>query len=201
MHECPRQDNHAHWDESSNEVPSNSQPTNMNSRQQSPQRNHTRLAVAIVVALVLVSATIIFYVSTASKAPQTSTTMNTCGLLTQGEMDNMAWNGAGLEVPRLNQSAPPWNYRSIYDHIQGGWQTLCQTAAFVSAIQAHGTGSFSSGGGFVNPSNPDDSQAGINVIWTSANCTQYIESWRILIVNGTVIGPTTSIGALGCVEA
>lgn len=171
----------------------------MNGRQQSPPRNYTILAVAIVVAAIVVSATI-FYASTASKALQTSTTMNPCGLLTQGEMDNMAWDGAGREVPGLNQSAPPWNYQSIYNHIQEGWQTLCQTTAFASAIQAHGTGSFSSGGGFVNPSNPDDSQAGINVIWTSANCTQYIESWSILIVNGTVIGPTTSIGALGCVE-
>jgi hypothetical protein len=110
-------------------------------------------------------------------------------------MDDMAWNGAGREIPGLNQSAPPWDYQSIYGHIQQGWESICQSPEFVTAIQAHGAGSFSSGGGFVNPSNPDNSRAAIALIWSntlSANCTQYLEEWDILIVNGTVTAPSTS---------
>lgn len=158
-----------------------------------PVRNFTRVAVAIVIAAVVLSATILLAPST---QPSTRTSsVSACSLLTPALMEYMAWNGAGREIPGLNQSAPPWTYQSIYGHIQQGWETICQSPAFVASIQAHGAGSFSSGGGFVNPSNPDNSLAGIAVIWsntTSASCTQYIENWDILIVNGTVTAPSTS---------
>lgn len=157
-------------------------------------RNYTRLAAAIVIVAILAAAIVILTTSTGTTTSRTSTT-SPCSLLTQAQMEGYAWNGAGREIPGINQSAPPWNYQSIYDHIQEGWQTLCQTAAFVSAIQVHGARSFSSGGGFVNPSDPDNSQMGVTVGWTqtiSTNCTQYMEEWSILIVNSTVIGPTTT---------
>jgi hypothetical protein len=131
---------------------------------------------------------------TSTKTSSTSS-VSACSLLTPAEMDDMAWNGAGREIPGLNQSAPPWNYQSIYGNIQQGWESLCQSPAFVTAIQVRGAGSFSSGGGFVNPSNPDNSRAAIVMFWSntiSANCTHYIEEWDILIVNGTVTAPSTS---------
>ena len=161
-----------------------------------PVRNFTRVEVAIVIAAVMLSATILLAASmeTSTKTSSTSS-VSACSLLTPAEMDDMAWNGAGREIPGLNQSAPPWNYQSIYGNIQQGWESLCQSPAFVTAIQVRGAGSFSSGGGFVNPSNPDNSRAAIVMFWSntiSANCTHYIEEWDILIVNGTVTAPSTS---------
>jgi len=158
-----------------------------------PVRSFTRVAAAIVIAAVVLSATILL--TSSSRSSTTTSSVSACSLLTPDVMEDMAWNGAGREVPGLNQTAPPWDYQSIYGHIDQGWESLCQSPAFVAAIQAHGAGSFSSGGGFVNPSNPEDSLAGISVAWTSttsSNCTQYVESWNILIVNGTVTTPSTS---------
>jgi len=149
---------------------------------------------AIVVAGVVISATI-FVTSTSHPAMTSSSSVDACSLLTTANMEFLAWDGAGHEIPGINQSAPPWDYQSIYDHIQQGWQSLCPSPAFVSAIDAHGDGSFSWGGGFVNAANPDNSQAGLALIWsqtTSTNCTQYIESWSIFIVNGTVSMPSTT---------
>ncbi len=161
-----------------------------------PVRNFTRIAVAVVIAALVLSAAILLSASMKASTPTSSTSsVSACSLLTPTEMDDMAWNGAGREIPGLNQSAPPWNYQSIFGHIQQGWESICQSPAFVTAIQAHGAGSFSSGGGFVNPSNPDNSLAGIAVIWSntiSTNCAQYIENWDIFIVNGTVTAPSTS---------
>jgi hypothetical protein len=167
-----------------------------------PVRNFTRVALAIVIAALVLSAVILLATSREASTKTSSTSsVNPCGLLTPALMEYMAWNGAGREIPGLNQSAPPWDYQSIYEHIQQGWESICQGPAFVTAIQAHGAGSFSSGGGFVNPSNPDNSMAGVAVIWsntTSANCTQYIENWDILIVNGTATAPSTS--TTGCIN-
>ena len=161
-----------------------------------PVRNFTRVAVAIVIAAVVLSAAILLAASmTTSTKTSSTSSVSACGLLTPGDMDYLAWNGAGHEIPGLNQSAAPWDYQSIYGNIQQGWESLCQSPTLVTAIQAHGTGSFSWGGGFVNPSNPDNSVAAIVVFWsntTSANCTDYTESWGILIVNGTVTAPSTS---------
>ncbi len=154
-----------------------------------------RIVTVIVVAAVA-SAIVIVAAYTGSTTPRTSANPKTaCSLLTEADMEYLAWNGAGREIPGLNQSAPPWSYQSIYDHVKEGWQNLCQTTAFVSAIQAHGTSGFSFGGGFINPSDPDNSQMGVAVIWsqtTSSSCTQYIENWSIFIVNGSATGPTTS---------
>ncbi len=160
----------------------------------SPSRGYTRLAIAIVVAGALVSATIFFVTSTAHPT-STSSSVDACSLLTTANMEFLAWNGAGHEIPGINQSAPPWDYQSIYDHIQQGWQSLCLSPAFVSVVDTHGAGCFSWGGGFVNAADPDNSQAGLAVIWsqtTSTNCTQYIESWSIFIVNGTASMPSTT---------
>lgn len=126
-------------------------------------------------------------VSTSSESP--------CSLLSPDVITNLAWNGAGRYVPGINQSAPPWNQQSIQAHITEGWDALCQSQAFVAAIQAHGDRSFSAGGGFVNANDVNASVAGINVGWSEAsgaNCTQYQESWNIFIVNGTASEPTTT---------
>ena len=161
---------------------------------QGQPRVYTRLAVAIVVAAIVLSATI-FFVASTGRPTTTSSSVAPCNLLTKANMQLLAWNGAGREISGINQSAPPWDYQSIYDHIEEGWQNLCQSSSFVSAIQAHGSGGFSWGGGSINSANPDDSQAGIAIIWsqtTSTNCTQYVENWSIFLVNGTASSASTS---------
>ena len=149
------------------------------------------MAAAIVAVVVALAATI-FVLTVGHGASQNATT-DPCSLLTQPVMESLAWNGAGHEVSGLNQSAPPWDFQSIYDHIQQGWQTLCKTTAFTIAIQDHGAG-ISAGGGFINKSSPANSQVGIVIPWTqttSTNCTAYEETWSIYIVNGSVSNPTT----------
>lgn len=154
----------------------------------------------IIISILGVSFTVLAFDHPPSSAKTSS--VNACDLLTPSQIDDLAWNGVGREVPGLNQSMPPWNYQSIHEQIQQGWESLCQNPAFITAIQVHGTRSFSSGGGFVNPANPDLSQMGVVVAWTqdaSMNCIQYIETWGIFIINGTVTAPLTSTG--GCISA
>src|ERR1700722_2935314 len=135
------------------------------------------LALGSIVIIILAVSSLVFSFDHPT-SPTTTSSVNPCRLLTPSEEDYLAWNGVGREIPGLNQSSPPWDYQSIYDHIQEGWGNLCQSSAFVTAVQAHGAASFSVGGGFINSENPQASQAGVAIVWTqtsSTTCTQYIE--------------------------
>jgi len=161
----------------------------------------------VLLALVLVVVAATGYVALtfrpSTNEPATSSE-NACSLLTPDVITALAWNGAGHEVQGINQSASPWDEQSIQAHIEEGWQTLCQSQSFVSAIRAHGPSSFSSGGGFVNPSNEDASVVGIHVGWSQtadANCTAYQEGWLIYIVNGTTTSAPSSISTGQCTDA
>jgi len=154
------------------------------------------LAATLVVVLLAFSAAFAFHYPPFSA--RTSTTMSACDLVTPSEEQSVAGIGAYQNVAGLNQSAPPWNYQSIYQHIQDGWESLCQSQVFISTIQAHDVNGVAIGGGFIDTANPDASVAGISISWwrqALSNCTSYQESWGIFIVNGTVSAPSTTAGA------
>jgi hypothetical protein len=147
------------------------------------------------ILVIAVGATGYVLATTFRPASTLTSSENPDSLLSPDVVSDLAWNGAGRYVPGINQSAPPWNEPSIQAHITEGWQALCQTQAFVEAIQAHGARSFSAGGGFVNPNDVNASVAAIVLGWaqaSGANCTQYQESWDIFIVNGTASAPTST---------
>jgi hypothetical protein len=124
-------------------------------------------------------------------------TLNPCSFITTQQEQSIAGTGAYQNVQGLDQSAPPWNYASLYQHIQQGWASLCESQAFATAVQSHDVKGVAIGGGFINTTDPDASVAGISMGWSqgaSANCTQYQESWNIFIVNGTVSAPSISSG-------
>jgi hypothetical protein len=152
-------------------------------------------------ALAIVAVLLVFSVAFVSHHPPfgvKTTAIQPCDLVTPAQEQFVAGTGAFQSVPGLNQSASPWDYQSIYQHIQEGWDSICQSPAFVTTIQAHDIKGASAGGGFINTANPDASVAGISIGWwqqTSTNCTSYEESWNIFIVNGTVSTPVTSTGA------
>jgi hypothetical protein len=127
-----------------------------------------------------------------------ASTLSTCSFVSPSQQQTVAGNGAYQNVPGLNQSVPPWNYQSIYQHIQDGWTSLCQSQLFVTTVRAHDVNGVAIGGGYINTANPNASVAGISMSWlqgTSTNCTSYQESWDIFIVNGTVSAPLTTTGA------
>jgi hypothetical protein len=153
------------------------------------------LAAALVVVLLVFSVAFTFHYPPFSAK---TSTMSACSLVTPSQEQSIAGLGAYQNVPGLNQSSPPWNYQSIYQHIQDGWESLCQSQVFVATIQAHDVNGIAIGGGYINTANPDASVAGISMSWwqqTPSNCTSYEESWSIFIVNGTVSAPLTSAGA------
>jgi hypothetical protein len=154
-----------------------------------------RIALGAGVVLVLAVAVVGYVLSAPPRSSSTSSSVSPCGLLSPDVIMDLSWNGAGRYVPGINQNAPPWNQPSIQAHITEGWQALCQSQAFVSAIQEHGDHSFSAGGGFVDANDVNDSVAGVNVNWSQGsgvNCTEYQESWAIFVVNGTASSPTTT---------
>jgi len=153
------------------------------------------LVVALLVILLAISAAFAFHYPPFSV---NTSSLNTCSFVTPSQEQSVAGNGAYQNVPGLNQSAPPWNYQSIYQHVQAGWASLCQSQMFVTTVQAHDVNGVAIGGGYINTANPEASVAGISMSWwqgTSTNCTSYQESWNIYIVNGTVSAPLTSSGA------
>jgi hypothetical protein len=153
------------------------------------------LAAAFVVVLLAFSAAFAFHYPPFSSR---TSTMSACSLVTPSQDQSVAGIGAYQNVPGLNQSAPPWNYQSIYQNIQDGWASLCQSQVFINTIQAHDVNGVAIGGGFINTANPDASVAEISTGWwqqTSSNCTSYQESWGIFIVNGTVSAPLTTASA------
>ena len=157
----------------------------------------TLVALALAVTAVLLVFSVAFVFHYPPIGVKTST-IEPCDLVTSAQEQSVAGTGAYQNVPDLNQSAPPWNYQSIYQHIQEGWNSICQSPAFVTTIKTHDINGAAAGGGFINTSNPDASVAGISIGWwqqTPTNCTSYEESWSIFIVNGTVSAPLTSTGA------
>lgn len=157
------------------------------------------VAVALIVVLVAFSAAFAFHYPPFSV---TASTIDACSLVASAQEQSIAGTGAYQNVPGLNQSAPPWNYQSIYQHIQEGWDGICQSPAFVTTIQAHGIKGAAAGGGFIDVSDPDASVAAISIGWwqqTPTSCTSYEESWNIFLVNGTASAPLTSTSA--CISA
>jgi hypothetical protein len=156
------------------------------------------VALLTIVVVVLLAFSAAFAFRYPPFSARTSTTMSTCSLVTPSEEQSVAGIGAYQNVPGLNQSSPPWNYPSIYQNIQDGWESLCQSQVFINTIQAHDVNGVAIGGGFINTASPDASVAGISISWwrqTLSNCTSYQESWSIFIVNGTVSAPLTTAGA------
>lgn len=119
---------------------------------------------ALVFAISILGVVFALLFNSRSTTSTQTTSVDICGLLSPSVMDNLALNGAGREIPGLNQSAPPWDYQSIRNHIHQGWDTVCQSESFVSAVQEHGPG-FSSGGSFINAANPNASAVAIVMAW------------------------------------
>jgi hypothetical protein len=108
---------------------------------------------------------------------------------------NFVKNAESTNFIGLNESAPPWNYQSVYDHIQQGWQSICQSQEFSELVQAHGSGGFSASFGYTHNANQAASKVGIGLFWTQYTyvlwgCTAHQASWDIYIVNGTVSSAT-----------
>ena len=118
------------------------------------------LAVALIVVLVVFCAAFAFHYPPFSV---TASTVDPCSLVTSAQEQSIAGTGAYQNVPGLNQSAPPWNYQSIYQHVQDGWDSICQSPAFVATVQTHDIKGAAAGGGFINATDPDASVAGISI--------------------------------------
>jgi hypothetical protein len=156
------------------------------------RRNGGRYALAgAIVALIALSSFYVFVLPGLGTPPGSPST-DACSLLTPAEIANITEAATAGTVPGLNRTAPPWDSKSIANHLESGWVTLCNERAFISAIQAHGAASMNAGGGGIDITDPDSSRASVFVVWyvsASDFCARYAEVWSIFLVNGTVTSP------------
>ena len=152
----------------------------------SADRRRTRpLLITSFILVVLVASGLLYVILEARNSPS----QNQCGLFTTAQQTGFVESAEPTNFVGLNESAPPWNYQSVYDHIQQGWQSICQSQEFSELVQAHGSGGFSASFGYSHDANQAASEVGIGLFWTQhpifSGCTAYQASWSIFIVNGT----------------
>lgn len=152
------------------------------------------LITAFIVVLIVTSG-LLYVMLEASNNYANSSAQNQCGLFTTAMQTNFVENAESTNFIGLNESAPPWDYQSVYDHIQQGWQSICQSQEFSELVQAHGSGGFSASFGYTNGANQSASEVGIGLFWKQYTyllwgCMAHQASWNIYIVNGTASSAT-----------
>lgn len=158
------------------------------------RRSIRPLLITSFIVVVLVASGLLYVILEARNSSPNSSSQDQCGLFTTAMQTNFVENAESTNFVGLNESAPPWNYQSVYDHIQQGWQSICQSQEFSELVQAHGSGGFSASFGYTHNANQAASEVGIGLFWTQhpifSGCTAYQASWSIFIVNGTASSAT-----------
>lgn len=159
------------------------------------QNYRPRLITALIVVLIVTSGLLYVILEVRNNYPNPSS-QNQCGLFATAMQTNFVENAESTNFVGLNESAPPWNYQSVYDNVQQGWQSICQSQTFSELVQAHGSAGFSASFGYTNNADPAASEVGIGLFWTQhpifSGCTAHQASWDIFIVNGTASPATTT---------
>ena len=111
------------------------------------QNYRPRLITALIVVLIVTSGLLYVILEVRNNYPNPSS-QNQCGLFATAMQTNFVENAESTNFVGLNESAPPWNYQSVYDNVQQGWQSICQSQTFSELVQAHGSAGFSASFGY-----------------------------------------------------